>query len=71
MHDTENTFAEAKEACHKDLKEKANVNQTLLDTAIESAVDTVTALTKPFERYLGEEKTFEIVYAGNYVTEVE
>lgn len=70
-YDTENTYAEAYNACCKDLEEKAKTNKTLFDTAIDSAVETVTAITKPFEKQLEEGKTFQIVYVDNYNQEAE
>lgn len=45
---TENTFAEAINECKKDLKEKAEENNTFRQTAMDSARDIITALTKPF-----------------------
>ena len=61
-YDTEQTYAEATEACKKDLREKADSNETLLKTARESAEDTLKALIKPFESQLSEGETFEIVF---------
>ena len=61
-YDTETTYAEASEACKTDLREKAEVNETLLSTARESAKYTIMALIKPFEAKLGEGETFEIVF---------
>ena len=62
-YDTETTFAEATEACKEDLLEKAEENETLLNTARESAIDTLMALIKPFEKQLAEGESFEIVFA--------
>lgn len=70
-YDTEKTYAEAYSACCKDLEEKAKANKTLFTTAIDSAVETLTAITKPFEKQLEEGKTIQIVYIDNYVPEVE
>lgn len=70
-YDTEKTYAEAYNACCKDLEEKAKANKTLFSKAVDSAIETVTALTKPFEKQLEEEKTFQIVYIDNYTQEVE
>ena len=70
-YDTEKTYAEAYNACCKDLEEKAKANKTLFSTAVDSAIETVTAITKPFEKQLEEGKTFQIVYIDNYTQEVE
>lgn len=64
------SMKEALQVCKEDLKNKAEQNKTLQTTAIESAVETVTALTKPFEKHLEEGKTFEIVYIDDYKPEV-
>lgn len=61
-YDTEETYVEATEACKKDLREKAEANDTLLNTARESAVDTLVALVKPFESGLEDGVRFEIVF---------
>lgn len=65
-YDTEKTYQEALNACRKDLEKKAKNNNTLYTTAIDSAVATVTALTKPFEKYLEEGKTIKVVYIDHY-----
>ena len=70
-YDTEKTYAEAYNACCKDLEEKAKANKTLFSTAVDSAIETVTVITKPFEKQLEEGKTFQIVYIDNYTQEVE
>lgn len=64
-YDTEQTYAEATNACRKDLETKAVANETLLQTARESAEDTLSALIKPFERQLDDGETFEIVFDTN------
>lgn len=61
-YDTETTYAEATAACKKDLREKAEENETLLKTARESAKDTLMALIKPFESQLNKGESFEIVF---------
>jgi predicted RND superfamily exporter protein len=61
-YDTEQTYAEATEACKEDLWVKAQTNETLLKTARESAEDTLEALIKPFESQLSEGESFEIVF---------
>ena len=61
-YDTEKTYVEASAACKQDLREKAETNETLLKTARESAIDTLTALMKPFEKQLAEGESFEIVF---------
>lgn len=61
-YDTENTYSEAYNVCCRDLEEKAKTNSTLIKTAEESVVDTIKALTKPFERQLGEGEVFDIVF---------
>ena len=61
-YDTEQTYAEATEACKDDLWVKAQTNETLLKTARESAEDTLEALIKPFESQLSEGESFEIVF---------
>lgn len=61
-YDTEETYAEATSACKEDLRAKAEANETLLETARESARDTLNALMKPFESQLKEGETFEIVF---------
>ncbi len=68
-YDTESTYADAFFACNEDLAQKAKTNRTLFATAIESAVETVSALTKPFESRLEEGKTIKIVYTDDFVTE--
>ncbi len=70
-YDTENTYAEAYNACYKDLEAKAKTNKTLITTAIDSAIETVTALTKPLEKGLEEGTTIKIVYVDNYVAEAK
>ena len=70
-YDTENTYAEAKELCRQDLKQKAKENKTFYNKAVESAIETVEALTKPFEEQLEEGKTIQVVYCENYVPEVK
>lgn len=61
-YDTEQTYAEATDACKKDLRSKAESNETLLKTAREGAEDTLEALIKPFESQLDDGQTFEIVF---------
>lgn len=61
-YDTETTYAEATEACKKDLLAKAQSNDTLLKTARESAEDTLKALMKPFESQLKDGESFKIVF---------
>ena len=63
-YDTEETYAEATEACKKDLLKKAQENKTLLQTARESAKDTINALIKPFESRLDNGATVEIVFSA-------
>ncbi len=70
-YDTENTYSEAFDICCKDLEDKAKVNKTLYNTAIKSSIETVTAITKPFEKQLEDGKTIQIVYIENYVPEAE
>lgn len=70
-YDTEKTYAEAYSACCEDLENKAETNKTLYDTAVESAIETITAITKPFEKYLGDGKTIEVLYVDDYVSEEE
>ncbi len=70
-YDTENTYQEAFNACEKDLKRKAQENESLQNTAIESAVETVKAFAKPFEKNLEEGKTIEVVYVDDYSKEAK
>ena len=70
-YDKENTYAELINACRKDLENKTKNNKTLYDTAIESAIETVTAITKPFEKQLEDGKTFKIVYIDDYEKEAK
>ena len=70
-YDTENTYAEAYNICCEDLAEKAKANKTLYNIAIESAVETLTAITKPFEKQLEDGKTIQIVYIDNYIPEAK
>ncbi len=65
-YDKETTYAEAYNLCCDDLEKKARENNTLYTTAIESAVETVTALTKPFEKHLEEGESLKIVYVDNF-----
>ena len=69
-YDTETTYAEAYNVCYEDLESKAKNNETLYNTAIESAIETLTALTKPFEQQLDGEKTIKVVYTDNYDLEI-
>ena len=62
-YNTEKCFAEAYSVCEEDLKSKAAANETLLKTAKESVKNTLEALMKPFEQYLQEGETIEIVFA--------
>ena len=66
----ETTMKEALKGCKEDLVNKAKNNKSLKALAVESAIETVTALTKPFEKHLEEGKSFEIVYVDNYKPEV-
>ena len=68
-YDTETTYAEALKACEDDLENKAKTNKTLQNTAIESAVETLEAITKPFETQLEEGQTIQVVYIDNYKPE--
>lgn len=68
-YDTEKTYAEAYNACCEDLEIKAKNNKTLYNTAIESAVETVTAITKPFKQKLDGDTTIQVVYIDNYDSE--
>ena len=61
-YDTETTYIEATEFCKKDLREKAEANETLLKTARESTEDMLKALIKPFESGLNDGERFEIVF---------
>ena len=70
-YDTEKTYAEAYNACCVDLGNKAKTNKTLYNTAKESAIETVTAITKPFEKQLEEGKIIKVVYVDDYVPEAE
>lgn len=70
-YDTENTYQEAYNACNKDLEEKAKTNKTLFSTAVDGAIDTLSAITKPFEKHLEDGKTIKIVYIDNYVSEAK
>lgn len=70
-YDTENTYQEAYTACQKDLKKKANNNKSLFKTAKESAVETLTALSKPFEKRLEKGQTIEVVYIDDYKKEAK
>lgn len=47
-YDTETTFAEALNACKKDLLEELKENSTFIETGKESARDTILALMEPF-----------------------
>ena len=69
-YDTETTYAEAYNVCYEDLESKAKNNETLYNTAIESAIETLTAITKPFEQQLDGEKTIKVVYTDNYYLEI-
>lgn len=70
-YNTETTYVEATAACNEHLKEAAAKNVTFNKMVIEGAVDTVKALTKPFESALEEGQTLQVVYADDYVPEVE
>ncbi len=70
-YDTENTYQEAYKACQKDLKEKANNNKSLFKTAKESAIETLTALSKPFEKQLEKGQTIEVLYIDDYKKEAK
>lgn len=70
-YDKENTYAEVINACCKDLEDKANNNKTLYNTAIKSAIETVTAITKPFEKQLDDGKTLQILYIDDYKKEAK
>ena len=70
-YDTEETYAEATSECKEDLRAKAEANETLLETARESARDTLNALMKPFESQLSEGETFEIVFATEEEVDAE
>lgn len=70
-YNTEKTYAEAYNACCEDLEVKAKTNKELFTTAVDSAIETVTAITKPFEKDLEEGKTIQVVYIDNYVSEAE
>lgn len=61
-YDTEETWKEAYKACEDDLKRKSSENETLQETAISSAKETLTALVKPIESQLDDGKSIEIVY---------
>lgn len=65
-YNDENGYAEAYNACIKDLEKKAKENKTLHNTAIESATDIITAITKPFEKQLEDGKTIQVVYIDDY-----
>ncbi|MBR7133907.1 MAG: DUF4230 domain-containing protein [Clostridia bacterium] len=64
-YEKENTYQEAYSACVKDLKEKAKNNETLNKTAEDSAIETVKALIKPWEKKLKKGYSVEIKTAGN------
>lgn len=64
-YDTEKTYAEAYNACCKDLEEKAKHNQTLLDTAHDNAIETLTALIKPWKESFDNGLTIDIQYNEN------
>lgn len=68
-YDTEKTYAEAYNACCDDLESKAKSNKTLHNTAVESAIEAITALTKPFERQLKKGETIEVVYINQETQE--
>ena len=70
-YDTENTYAEALEICVADLRKKAEANETLRRVAVESAIETLTALTKPFEEQLGEGKIIRVVYIEDIEAEAK
>lgn len=61
-YNTESVSAEADGLCKADLEAEAKNNQTLFDTAKESAESTLKALIKPFESMLAEGERFEIVF---------
>lgn len=65
-YDTEHTYAEALNAAKTDLENKAKANDTLFRTAKQSAIDTITALTKPFEKALEEGAKITITYIDDY-----
>ena len=64
-YDTENTYAEAYTICSDDLELKAKNNKTLRNTAVESAIETITALTKPFESQFEDGMVIEVVYVDD------
>lgn len=70
-YDTEETYAEATAACKKDLRAKAEGNETLLKTARESAEATLNALIKPFESRLETGETVEIIFSAAKETEAQ
>ena len=70
-YDTENTYAELLNICRDDLEYKAKNNKTFYETAVDSAVETVTAITKPFEKQLEDGMTIQVVYIDNYEKEVK
>ena len=63
-YDKENTYQEAYNACVKDLEEKAKNNETLYKTAQDSAIVTVKALIKPWEKKLKKGYSVEIKTIG-------
>ena len=68
-YNTENTYAEAYNVCCNDLENKAKSNKTLRETAVQSAIETVTALTKPFENQLEDGRIIEVKYIDDYAME--
>lgn len=70
-YNTEKTYQEAYKACYKDLESKAKSNKTLQKKAIENAIETVTALTKPIQKQLENEKTIKVVYIDDYNKEAK
>ena len=60
---TEDCYQEAYKACENDLRAKAAANETLMATAKESVKSTLEALMKPFEQYLQEGESFQIIFA--------
>jgi len=70
-YDTEHTYVEAYNACCNDLEIKAKKNKSLDSVAIESAIETITAITKPFEKQLKKGKSIQIKYIEEYSSEVK
>ena len=70
-YDNEKTYGELFNICYDDLEVKAKNNETLCETAIESSIETITAITKPFEKQLEDGKKFEVVYIDDYEKEAK